>query len=267
MSWPRSSAVLVVMLSAACVPNERPGGEGGAAPAAASSAAASRPTAARPTSRLRRKPAKVTEKPAARRPADPELTSPFVDDFERSNLGPDWLATSSAWRIQDGRLCVRNARNHPAWLKRRLPVNARIEFEAESRSSDGDIKAEFWGDGQSAAEGVSYEKATSYITIFGGWRNRYHVLARINEHAPDRPEIVVDGESSDIRAQPVEPDRTYHFKVERNDGKTVRWFVDDIELLTHTDPQPLAGAGHEHFAFNNWQVPVCFDNLKITPLP
>jgi hypothetical protein len=30
---------------------------------------------------------------------------------------------------------------------------------------------------------------------------------------------------------------------------------------------PLRGAGHDHFGFNNWQVKVCFDNLKIVPLP
>jgi hypothetical protein len=33
-----------------------------------------------------------------------------------------------------------------------------------------------------------------------------------------------------------------------------------------TDPQPLGGPGHDHFAFNNWSVPLTFDNLRITPL-
>jgi hypothetical protein len=43
--------------------------------------------------------------------------------------------------------------------------------------------------------------------------------------------------------------------------------VDDIEILSLADPKPLVGEGHEHFAFNNWQVELCFDNLRITPLP
>ena len=32
------------------------------------------------------------------------------------------------------------------------------------------------------------------------------------------------------------------------------------------DPDPLYGAGHDHFAFNNWASDLWFDNLVITPL-
>ncbi|HMR11037.1 MAG TPA: hypothetical protein PKA88_34900, partial [Polyangiaceae bacterium] len=85
--------------------------------------------------------------------------------------------------------------------------------------------------------------------------------------AKDRPEVRIDPDNQDVRARKVEPNRSYHFKIERIDGKTVRWFVDDIEILTYPDPQPMKGAGHEHMGFNNWEVPVCFDNLKIAPLP
>ena len=30
--------------------------------------------------------------------------------------------------------------------------------------------------------------------------------------------------------------------------------------------QPLAGAGHDHFGFNEWEVKTCYDNVKVTPL-
>lgn len=163
-------------------------------------------------------------------------------------------------------MCGRGARNHPVWLARRLPVNARIEFDAASASPDGDIKAEFWGDGRSAASATSYTNATSYLTIFGGWKNQYHVLARIDEHAPNRPEIRLNPAATDVRSRPVQANRSYHFKVERADGKTLRWFVDDIEILNLSDADPLKGSGHDHFGFNDWEVPVCFDNLEITPL-
>ena len=63
------------------------------------------------------------------------------------------------------------------------------------------------------------------------------------------------------------PGQLYRFKVERTDGKTVRWFVDDIEFLSLADTQPLAGAGHDHFGFNDWDAKVCFDNVRVTPLP
>jgi hypothetical protein len=165
------------------------------------------------------------------------------------------------------RIDGQGAKNHPVWLTYELPRNARIEFDAVSSSSDGDIKAEFWGDGRSAATGASYNDATGYIAIYGGWHNRYHVLARRDEHAPDRLQVAVSEGSQDYRARPVQPHRSYHFKVERNDGKTVQWLVEDIEIHVFADPDPLVGPGHEHFGFNNWATAVCFDNVMITPLP
>jgi hypothetical protein len=197
----------------------------------------------------------------------PVLTKTFKDDFERRAIGDDYLATGNQYRIEAGRLCVKGARNHPLWLRHRLPLNARIEVEAETPSPDGDIKLEAWGDGQAAATRISYTNATSYLAIFGGWKNRYHVLARMDEHAPDRPEIVIEPGSDDARRQPVQQNRRYRLKLERTDGKTVRFWVDDVEMLSFTDPMPLAAGGHEHFAFNNWETPVCFDQLVVEPLP
>jgi hypothetical protein len=37
-------------------------------------------------------------------------------------------------------------------------------------------------------------------------------------------------------------------------------------MLEWDDPDPLAGPGHEYFAFNDWDALVHFDNLVITPL-
>ncbi len=194
------------------------------------------------------------------------LSAPFRDTFDRAELGPDWNATSNVWKIQNGALCAKDARNHPAWLRRRLPENARIEFDATSSSPDGDLKVEVWGDGRSFATSTSYSNATSYILVFGGWKNSLHVLARLDEHKSDRLVIKIDPDSDDPREHPVSEGQTYRFKVERIDGSTVRWYVDDIELHAFTDREPLAGAGHEHLGFNDWSVPVCFDNLSVTPL-
>jgi hypothetical protein len=186
---------------------------------------------------------------------------------QNGGLGADWhQAGTSVWHIENGRLCGQGAHNHGVWLRRVLPVNARIEFDAVSDSTDGDIKAEVWGDGQSAATSLSYTNATSYLTVLGGWKNTFHVLARINEHGTDRKEIKIDPSSDDPREKPVTRGQSYHFKIERTDGKTVHWSVDGIEYLSYPDSQPLAGVGHDHFGFNDWEVKVCFDNVKVTPL-
>jgi len=240
------------------------------------------------------------------RPSFNVMTAPFEDDFERAasdaaphlamvpspapppsgsgvrlvpppiasaaepadELGPNWRqAETHAWHIENGRLCGERAANHGVWLNRTLPINARIEFDAIAESPQGDLKAEVWGDGQSHATKRTYDNATSYVAILGGWKNQFHVLARENEHAPDRRELHVDPQSDDPREKPVYPGQIYHFRIERSDGHTVKWSVNGVDYLSWDDPQPLVGFGHDHFGFNDWEVKVCFDNVKVTPLP
>jgi hypothetical protein len=223
------------------------------------------------------------------RPSVNVMTAPFDDSFDRAQaspsptlleaatvdgattpslLGPAWAqAGTNVWNVENGRLCGSKAHNHGVWLQRTLPVNARIEFDAVSIDADGDIKCEVWGDGRSAATGISYTNATSYLVIFGGWHNTLHKIARLNEHGGDAKEIKIDKTSDDPVQQPVTQGQVYHFKIERTDGKTVRWSVNGVEYLAYTDPAPLTGAGHDHFGFNDWEAPVCFDNVKVTPLP
>jgi hypothetical protein len=254
-------SIFVALLTAlACVPEDPPDFRRSTVKAAATTA---RATTRRPDAKRRDAGPKDGTGPSS----DGEiLSAPFRDNFDRATLGADWNATSNAWQIQNGALCARDARNHPAWLLRRLPVNARIEFDATSNSPDGDLKVEVWGDGRSFATSTSYSNATSYILVFGGWKNSLHVLARLDEHKSDRLVIKIDPDSDDPREHPVSEGQTYHFKVERVDGATLRWSVDDIELHAFSDPEPLAGPGHEHLGFNDWSVPVCFDNLSVTPL-
>jgi hypothetical protein len=196
----------------------------------------------------------------------PLLVQPFFDDFDRPELGPNYTALSASWRIEDGRLCVQGAKNKGVWLAKRIPTNARIEFDAIAESNDGDLKAEVWGDGASGATSSSYSNATSYLTILGGWRNTKHVLARLDEHGVDRLEIDVDPNSDDERERAVSPGQPYHFKIERADGKNVAWSVNGVTYLEMTDAEPLVGVGHDHVGFNDWDARVCFDNLRVTPL-
>ncbi len=200
-------------------------------------------------------------------PSDTWLTLPYTDHFDGPGLSSDWQATSTMWRIENGRLCAQQARNHPAWLRRRLPKNARISFVAQSDSPDGDLKVEVWGDGKSNATAVSYTNATSYLFILGGWKNRFNVLARLDEHGSDRLERRLNPSASEPRDRPVLPGAPYRFEIERTDGKTVRWSVNGAEMAKLTDSAPLVGVGHDHLGFNNWEVHTCFDDLTIVPLP
>ncbi len=179
----------------------------------------------------------------------------FSDDFERDQLGDKWHNTGGPYEIRDGWLHVRGARNKPLWLRRVLPRDVRIEVDVKSMSPEGDIKIEVFGDGTSRAESESYT-ATSYVVIFGGWNNSTNLIARMDEHADDR--------AVGSRRR-VETGQVYHLKVERR-GDTITAWVDGEELATMEDNDPLEGRGHDHFAFNNWESDLYFDNLVITPL-
>jgi len=190
---------------------------------------------------------------------DPPRRTPagqrFEDRFERAELGADWRVTGAGWSIENGALRGQNVHNHPLWLGRRLPRDARIEFDAWSDSPAGDLKCEVYGDGESFARAASYT-ATSYVVIFGGWHNRINAIARMDEHGADRQ----------VRDNPkVELGRRYHFTIERR-GRELRWLLDGAGILDFNDPDPLAGPGHEYFAFNDWEALVHFDNLVISPL-
>ncbi len=191
------------------------------------------------------------------------ITGVFEDDFERSELGENYFATTNNYQLVNGALSAKGAFNHPLWLTNKLPKNVSIEFDAWSNSADADIKVEVYGDGQSHAatkEKVAY-KATGYVAVFGGWSNSKSLLARRDEHG--KPGVDLEQRS----VPKVIVGKRYHWKLTRQDD-TLSWFVDDMNtpFLRFEDASPLSGEGQDYFAFNNWQSDTWFDNLRISPL-
>jgi hypothetical protein len=196
---------------------------------------------------------------------DPELRGPFVDGFDRDAIGSDYFNSGGPYRIERGQLMLSRAHNHPLWLRRRLPRDLKLELDCTPHSPEGDVKIELFGDGKAAESADSVEKdliytTTSYVLIFGGWRNSRSVLVRQDEHAWEHPG------GAPLRTSPrPEPGRTYHFTVTRRGG-TLDWQIDGQPFLHLEDSTPLAGPGHDHFGFTGWETEVAFDNLRIEPL-
>lgn len=179
----------------------------------------------------------------------------FRDDFERDELGPEWLPTGPGAAIDNGVLKVEDLENHPLWLLRPLPDDVRVDLDAWATTEEGDIKVELCGDGKSSATSPNYV-ASGYVLVFGGWNNSLNAIARRNEHGRDRQ----------TATEPkVEPGRRYHFTITRSAGE-LRWEIDGREVLAFEDDAPLRGPGHQHFAFGGWQAETHFDNLVIEAL-
>ncbi len=199
---------------------------------------------------------------------DPLLTAPFVDNFDRADLGvSDWSSTSyGAYSIRNGRVCTAKPRNHPLWLKRKLPANVRVEFDAIPLTNNGDIKAELFGDGCGFDTTGNEYTSTAYVAVLGAHNNTEHWLARLYEHGPEAriTRLIAGGDS--IADSKLVQGTTYKFELVRTDGKEVRFLVNGTLVHAMPDAQPLAGEGHDHFAFDGWDAQVCFDKLTVTPL-
>lgn len=188
----------------------------------------------------------------------PIITGPFSDDFERAEPGPNWLDTGGTFEVQKGRLRAKGAKNRPLWLRQRLPRDAEVEIEATAATPQGDLKVELYGDGESYDPDQGQYDPTGYVFVFGGWQNSLSIIGRLGEH-----DAAVKASRADVK---VEPGRTYRFIITRKGG-LLDFKIDGQPFLSWTDPKPLEGPGHEHFAITNWEAEATFDNLKIRPAP
>jgi hypothetical protein len=215
-----------------------------------------------------KKPAAPTPPPAAcTAKEEPLLTAPFVDNFDRADLGADWYSTSyAAYSIRNGRVCTAKPRNHPLWLKRKLPANVRVEFEAIPLSNNADVKAELFGDGCSYDTTGGDYTSTAYVAVLGAHNNTEHWLAREYEHGPEAKKTPLIAGSDTIANSKLVQSTTYKVELSRTDGKELRLSVNGTLVHAMEDPAPLQGDGHDHFAFDGWDAPVCFDKLVVTPL-
>jgi hypothetical protein len=198
---------------------------------------------------------------SACKPRIPAIDAPYSDNFDRVDLGPEWLDTGHGASIKDGKLNLVRTYNHPVWLRRKLPRNVQIDFDAVSRSQAGDLKVELYGDGESFDPDKNRYDPTSYMLVMGGWNNSKSIISRLGEH----DEAVKAARDRQGTEPLVVPGRSYHFTVTRRGG-LIDWKIDGAPYLTWDDPQPLTGGGHEFFAINDWEADVSFDNLTIRPL-
>jgi hypothetical protein len=208
----------------------------------------------------------------------PVITEPLVDTFERAEIGAGWLDTSNGqFRVREGKLNVAGAVNHPLWLRKRLPRDVVVELDVMSKSEDGDIKIELFGDGESFDPDEGDYFPTGYVFVFGGWTNRVpppavslSIIGKLGEHndavKASRQHLRAPDPAAGPLAGPVVVGRSYRWTITRKGGQ-IDWKIDGQPFLAWTDPSPLYGDANAYLGFNNWKTDVYFDNLKIRPGP
>lgn len=184
---------------------------------------------------------------ACKRAEETSAAVPFFDDFERSELGPNWHISGGQWTLDRGSVYSTGANNAPLFLKAKLPDDLVLEVDVTSETALVDSKIELMTDGRTHQSG--------YVFILGGWSNKISVIARLDEHGADRKERSPTG---------VTGPGTWRWRIEKKGGE-LRWYIDGKLYMSFDDPRPLHGPGHDRLAFSNWQNQVRWDNLRVWP--
>jgi hypothetical protein len=224
-------------------------------------------------------------------------TVPFADDFNRDDVGPNYWSTGGDWRIEGGELHAPGTRNNPLWLQAALPHDVAIDFDVRRVSAEGELKFDLFGDGFNLYSGYEFVMGAgnnqitsiSRLATFGGMGGGQAAGVVFNAQgvgvpgpASDTAQNAINGRSiadlyanhtlgpssqwrvqrNDLRVQQNAP---YHMHLERRGGD-LKWYANDQLVLELNDPAPLAGKGHDRFAFSAWEGDLFFDNLAIRPL-
>jgi len=184
------------------------------------------------------------------------IVGEFTENFDRSAIGSSWRDSGGNYRIVNGELAATSPRHHPLWLRKQLPRDVAIEFDAHTASPDGDIRVTLFGDGKSTNPDDEGCQSTGYELVFGGRKNQLSELCRGRQASAGHQGARTDW--------PVVPDRPYHYYITRKGGE-IAWYIGGHEMMTWTDPEPLTGKGHEAFGFDGGETEVFFDNLVIAP--
>ena len=193
---------------------------------------------------------------AAPKPGTGDELPYFSDDFARSEIGPEWNQTGGMVRVTGTGVIIKEMLNRPLWLRKPMPQNFVLTFDASSTDPDGDIKFELLGDGVSAYGGdlrLAYHP-TGFSFVFGGWHNTLSTIAWRNEHADER--ILKQGPA-------VVSGQIYKMRVEKR-GSDIKWFVNGQLFLQTVVPGDAPAAGY--FAFSGWKSEVQFAHLAISSL-
>jgi len=186
----------------------------------------------------------------------------FSDDFDRNEIGPDWVVVDGDWVIKDHSLggsgTLLSAKGFPGDS---LLGFLRLEFEATTgvqpvsllpnrppaEVSAGEINSILNAEPQDAGD----PKKTGYFFQFGGGLNPANQIQKAG----------VQIASDSTPENRIVPSQTHHVVVE-NDKGTVRMVIDGKVVLEETESDSILGEGYDRVGFH-FSTGSKIDNLKV----
>jgi hypothetical protein len=215
----------------------------------------------RPASSQEANTVRKTIKPAPAEQAGWKLA--FSDDFDRNELGEDWLVVDGKWTVEHS--CLRgsgtliSARGFP---KDSPPGFQRLEFEAATDVQpiiffkDKPKPKVVVSDLSSFIHARPAEKAkspleTGYFFQFGGMNNTRNQLRRAGAT------LLLDSNPKKL----ITTDQVHRIIVENDRGR-LRMFVDDELVLQHSEKMSIVGPEHDRVGFYFYTA-AKVDNVRV----
>ena len=178
----------------------------------------------------------------------------FSDDFERDELGANWISANGKWDVKDGMLrgsgTLISSQGFPP--SDEPPGYQRLEFDAvtdvqplaflqtgpnkpEVRISD--LSCFIQAPPHNEGNGPPYHQG--YFFQFGGHWNSANRIMKSGDT------LVADDEDPDVK---IEADKTHHIVVENDKGQ-LRFYVDGQLVLEYDERMSMIGAKHNRIGF------------------
>lgn len=177
----------------------------------------------------------------------------FRDDFQREELGNDWVSNDAA--IRGGRMLVGRERPACAKIVRSFPGDVRIEFDAQAYESRPPCDLSV-----TLAAGRLRKMSFNYLLAFGG------VYNTVNKLTGGR---ALTGTYDKAPTRLIEPGRVYHMLATK-EGTRLSLLVDGEPLLEGIDGQIMGGPAFDAVGLVTWNG-MYVDNVRVysraTPHP
>jgi hypothetical protein len=169
----------------------------------------------------------------------------FEDDFEREELGPDWLAWRGTWEIHDGALCCQSRIDSiSVMLDREYPGDVRVEYDA-------------WAEEWPVCDLSCFINSIKGYSASGGYFLGFGANRNIRSFVTRRGHLISNHPTAWVRRG-----QRHHVVAERL-GFTVRMTVDGEEINRFDDFFPLSGPDHCEVGLYSWCSHPHFDNIRV----
>ncbi len=162
-----------------------------------------------------------------------------------------WEVNGGQYELKKGRLRLYGGEPQLLLLKRFMPLEVRIEFDCHEEgvylNDIGCIMNALRCD-------TGWDMSVSgYAFKWGAYTNSFNVLTRC------------DNKIWNEAASPVVPGQSYHVRVERI-GSRLRMLVDNREIFSVVDPEPLTGANRTLVGLLGWIADTTYTRVRIYTL-